>query len=167
VHRVSRIATLAGLVGGAIAIVTLVAWTSYIRATWVPQPGFLDPGRKGESFVARGLKLIAHHPDFPLAAVVLGALAAAAIALAFLVWRRARWAYLVSAITCAIAIAAPWLGRAYVQHIETVSASKRWAARSPYVAATTDLATAITAVLALVSIAAVVAWLTAPRDTRT
>jgi hypothetical protein len=164
VHRGARIGTLVGLVGGALTIIVLVAWTSYIRSTWVPRIGIYDPSRKDEGFLGRGLKLIAHHPDYTLAAVVLGAVAAIAIALAFLAWRRARWAYLAASIGSAIAIAVPWLARAYVQHIETVSASKKWAAKSPYVAASTNLAIAMTVALALVAICAAVAWVTAPRE---
>jgi len=162
-HRLARIATLVGLAGGALAIIVLLAWASHTRASWKPVPGIFDPGRSTESFVARGLKIIAHHPEFPHAAIVLGALAAIALALAFLIWRGQRWAYIVAAVGAAITIAGPWLARAYVQHIETVTASRKWAAKSPYVAATTTLALALTIVLALLAAASVTAFVTSKR----
>ncbi|HWU87305.1 MAG TPA: hypothetical protein VN253_08520, partial [Kofleriaceae bacterium] len=82
------------------------------------------------------------------------------------VWRRRRWGYLVAGIGSCLVIAAPWLVRAYVAHIETVTASRRWAARSPYVAASTYLAIAATLFLALLTVAAITAFATAPRARR-
>jgi hypothetical protein len=156
---VARGITLAGLLAGAAALAGLLAWALYTRQTW--EPGLPLPGRW--SVLGRGLVLMAHHPDFALGATILAALIAAAIALAVLVRRRQRWAYLVTGLGGAALIAAPWLARAYVKHVETVAANPRWAARSPYVAAATHLAIALTIALALLAAAALIALATAPR----
>ena len=162
IHRAARRITLAGLVAGVAALAGLLGWAAYTRATWQSGPGFLDPDRAGQSFLGRGLRLIVQHPDFGLGATIVGAIAAAGLALAVVIWRRQRWGLLVTGIGGALVIAAPWLARAYVQHVETVTASRRWAARSPYVAASTTFAIAATIFLALLAGAALVAFATAP-----
>jgi hypothetical protein len=163
IHRAARRITLAGLVVGAAALVALIAWTAYVRASWDPVHGFSGPRPTDPSFLHRGFRIIALHPDYALGATIAGAVAAGGIALAALVWRRQRWSFLLAGISSLLVIAGPWLARAYVTHVETVTASRRWAARSPYVAAATDIAIAATGFLALLAAAALLAFVTAPR----
>lgn len=161
-HRIARRVTLAGLVVLAAALVALIAWTGYVRSSWDPGTGF-PGGRSAEGFLPRGFRLIALHPDYGLGAALAGAIAAGGLALAVVVWRGRRWGLLAAGIGSAVVIAGPWLARAYVVHIETMSASRRWAARSPYVAAATDLAIITTIVLGILGVAAIIAFVTAPR----
>ena len=161
-HRIARHFTLAGLVLGATALVALIAWTCDVRAAWDPVHGFPASMPPARSFIHRGFRIIARAPDYALGATIAGAIAAAGIALAIAVWRRLRWGLLAAGIGSLLVIVVPWLARAYVVYIETITASRSWAARSPYVAAATSLAVACTIFLALLALAAIIGFATTP-----
>jgi hypothetical protein len=161
VARFTRRLTLMGLAAGAAALVSLVAWTSLLRVMWDPVHGFPDFVPRPQGFHLRGIWTTSFLlRDHTLGATIAGVLAAAAIALAVLIWRRRRWAMLATSLGSLATIAVPWLGRAYVVHLETLASGRHWAARSRYVAAATDLAIGATLFLVLLAVVAAIGFAT-------
>ena len=162
-HRALRVAAITGLALAALATAGLVAWLLYQRETFEFALGYQTPDRAEQSFAGRGLRILTQHRYFTpgIAAAIAAVLAAGA--LAYFMVKRKRWAYLATAIGCALAIVPPWLVRGHVWDIEAAFArSARWAARSPYVGAATNLTIAATVVLAALASLALAAFLTAP-----
>ena len=167
-HRSSRIAAIAGVALVAAIVVGLVVWGFYTRETWDFRPGFADADRASQSTTGRGLRILMFHPFFEPFAIVALACALGSGGLVFLMLKQKRWPYLVASLGTAAAIAVPWFARKEVWDVEEAfSRSAKWAARSPYVTAATNLAIAATIVLALVAIAAGIAWLTHPKQRAT
>jgi hypothetical protein len=152
-HVPARLATIALLIVGALTAIGVVAWSIYIRSTHLTQLG-----RAG---LRSGFELAARLNTEYLA--VLGALAAIALALAYLVWRQPKpWAYLGASIGSALTIVGVWWGRSIIVRFE----DPHFVKKSPWVRAATFVATAATIYLALLAIAALLAWLTSRRRTK-
>lgn len=161
IHHVARRLTLIGLVAGAAALVSVIAWTSLLRLMWDPVHGFPEFVSRPEGFHLRGIWTISLHPDHALGAAIAGVLAVAGIAFAAFIWRRRRPALLVAGLGSLATIAVPWLGRAHVVYLETLASGRYWATtRSPYVAAATDLAIGASLFLVLLALVAIVAFAT-------
>ena len=151
-HTRARLAAIGLLVLGAMATIALVAWSVYIRSTHLTHT-FGRPGLRS------GFELAARLNTEYLAA--LGALAAAALALAYLIWRHNRsWTYLATMIGSAVTVAAVWWGRSVVVRLE----DPHFVKKSPWVKAATTVATVATVYLALLLLAAGLAWLTQRRS---
>jgi hypothetical protein len=152
VQRAARLATTALLVVGALTAIALVAWSIYIRSTHLTHTF-------GRASLRSGLELAARLNTEYLAA--LGALAAIALALAHVIFHHGtRWAYLVTAIGGAVTIVAVWWGRHLIVRLE----DPHFVTKSPWVKAASFVATAATVYLALLVIAAALAWLTSRRQ---
>lgn len=165
-HPVLRTATIVGLALAAAGAAGLIAWLLYQRETFTFAFGHEAPDRAEQSFAGRGLRILTQHPYFVpgICAAIAGVLASAALVVAML--RRKRWAYLVTALGCSLAIVPAWLLRGQIWDLEASFArSARWAARSPYVAAATNLTIAVTAVLGVIALLALASFVTAPRAT--
>ncbi|HEY5927417.1 MAG TPA: hypothetical protein VIV11_37290 [Kofleriaceae bacterium] len=146
-QRTARLATIALLVAGAVTTIALVGWSFYIRSTAFDE-------RLGRASLRSGLELAARLNTEYLAG--LAALAAAALALAYVIWREPKpWAYLASAVGAAATIAGVWWGRAIVLRLE----DPHFVKKSPWVKAATFVATSATIFLALLCVTATVAWL--------
>jgi hypothetical protein len=153
-HMRARLAAIGLLLLGAISTIALVAWSIYIRSTHLTHTF-------GRPSLRSGFELAARLNTEYLAA--LGALAAAALALAYIVWRHARpWAYLATMIGGAATIGAVWWGRSVVVRLE----DPHFVKKSPWVSAATFVATTATIYLALLCVAALAAWLTSRRSSR-
>jgi hypothetical protein len=115
-----------------------------------------DP--RGLGGVTRGLWLLAHAR---WRATALGLTAIVAIACAALAWlaRRGRAALLAIAIAGPVAIALAWAARTIVARME----DPRFRAKSPYVHGATAVAIALSAYLAALTAAAIVAYVQARR----
>lgn len=151
-HVPARLATIGLLVLGAIATIALVAWSIYIRSTHLTHT-------LGRASLRSGFELAARLNTEYLAA--LGALAAAALALAYIVWRHTRpWAYLATMFGGAATIGAVWWGRSVIVRLE----DPHFVKKSPWVQAATFVATLATIYLALLATAAAIAWLTSRRS---
>jgi len=163
-HRTLRAATIGGLSLAALAATGLIAWLIYQRATFTAA-GF-DQHRAAQSFLTRGLRIITLHPHFHAAVTAATVAVVIAAILVFAMTRRKRWAYLGTTLGCALAIVPLWVVRGEVWDLEAGTASARWAARSPYVAAATNLTIAGTVVLGALAALALATLVTAPRASR-
>ena len=142
-QRVARAASIALLVVGALAAIALIAWSIYMRQK-ILGPG---PGRPG---LRTGLELAARlGPEYLIA---LGAVAVAALALAFAQWSRRPIAFLIGAV---------WWAQRFVVRFE----DPHFVKKSPWVQAATSLATVTTVYLAILAVTSLVAWLTSRRPT--
>ncbi|HUS33313.1 MAG TPA: hypothetical protein VMZ53_32645 [Kofleriaceae bacterium] len=149
--RIARVASIALLVVGAIAAITLVAWSIYVRQSFFG-PG---PGRPG---LRTGLELAARlGPEYLIA---LGAMAAGALALAYMQWRERKLAFLIGAISAALAIAGAWWGRHFIVGLE----DPHFVKKSPWVQAATFVATIATVYLGALAASSLIAWLTARKS---
>ena len=132
--------------------ISLVVWSFYIRSTAVDQ-------RLGRASLRSGLELAARLNTEYLAG--LAALAVAALALAYMIWREPKpWTYLATAIGAAATIAGVWWGRAIVMRLE----DPHFVKKSPWVKAATFVATSATIFLAVLCVTAAVAWFTSRRQ---
>ena len=144
----TRVASIALLVVGALALIALVVWSIYIRqTTYGPGPG--RPGlRTGFELAARlGAEYL----------VALGVMAVGALALAFLMWTRRRVAFLLGTISSVIVIAAVWMGQRYLVAFE----DPIFVRKSPWVKAATFVATVATVYLAVLAVTSLIAWFSA------
>jgi len=165
VKRVSRIAAIALVTFGALAVAGFTAWAIYTHATWEFHWGHFTPDRAEQSYFGRGLRILTQHRHFVPGAVAAIAAAIGAGALALLMWRGKRWPFVVAAIGALVAIVPAWIVRAQVWDAELeMSRNVKWATRSPYVTRATTLAVVVTIYLALVIASCVVAWITARRE---
>ena len=147
-RALARVASIALLVGGALASIALVVWSLYIRqATFGPGPG--RPGLR------TGFELAARLSDEYL--VTLIAMAMGGLAIAFLQLKQKRVAFLLGTIGAVLVIAAVWIARRYVVAFE----DPIYVHKSPWVKAATFVATTSTVYLAILAVASLAAWLTA------
>jgi hypothetical protein len=156
-HVLARVATIGGLVAGALAIGAVIAFTYFVRVKGKGPPG---------GVLGKGIRLVAYNADYAVGAVAMGAVAAFAIVLAVLAWRRLRWSYLAAGSGALLAIAAAWLVRWYVWSFEARTGSAGWADASPYVFVVTVLAIAATIFLGVLAASGIAAFVTAPRTAR-
>jgi len=144
----ARVASIALLVVGAIALISLVVWSIYIRQTTFG-PG---PGRPG---LRTGFELAARLGAEYL--VVLSVMAVGALALAYLQWTRRRVGFLLGTISSVVVIAAVWVGQRYIVSFE----DPIFVRKSPWVKAATFVATIATVYLAVLAVTSLIAWFTA------
>ncbi len=148
-----------GVVATAVAVLT--TWAIYTHATWRFAWGHETADRADQSYLGRGFRILTQHAYFKPGAAIAIAAVCAAVALIVLMRRHRRWAYVVTAAGCSLAIVPPWLLRSQVWDIEAaISRNVRWAMRSPYVTRATNFAILVTIVLGLIAIAALVAFVT-------
>jgi hypothetical protein len=144
--RAARAASIALLVVGAIAAISLIAWSIYVQQTTFG-PG---PGRPG---LRTGLELAARLSTAYY--LVLAATATGLLALAHAQWTQRRIAFLVGLVASVIAIAAVWCGQRFIVGLE----DPHFVNKSPWVKAATFVATITTVYLAILALTSLVAWL--------
>jgi hypothetical protein len=143
----ARVASIALLVVGALALISLVVWSIYIQQTTFGR----GTGRAG---LRTGFELAARLGTEYL--VVLGVMAVGALALAYMQWTRRRVAFLLGTISSVLVIAAVWICQRYIVSFE----DPIFVHRSPWVKAATLAATVATVHLSVLAVTSLVAWLT-------